>query len=120
MRSAKSGKPFSFLLEFLLVVLFFALASMVCMQLFAGSIRLHKEDALRQRALEYAQDFIEEARFGDARVFYLNERFEDEETGIYRAELLKDAKGPGCWVLSLAHEDSVLVELSFYRKEKGQ
>lgn len=50
---------FSFLMEFLIILLFFALSATICVRLYSASYAMNSKANQEKLALEYAQNYIE-------------------------------------------------------------
>lgn len=111
MRQIDTSKPFSFFLEFLLVLFFFALSSMIVLRVYTQARTVQLEDHERLQALAYAQNQIEDPGLLQEGTYQLDKNLEQQGT-YYTVVVQEDDQGIGTF--SVRKGDTVLVSLSYY------
>lgn len=86
-----AGKPNSFLMEMLLVLLFFAISAAIVLQLFASAYRKGRESTVKNEAMLYAQTVLEQIHVkNDPVAFLTTEKGFAAEKGHYTLLLDED------------------------------
>ena len=94
-----SGKTNSFLLEMILMILFFSVSAAVILQLFASSHNIQKQSSSKNEALLYAQTLAEEFKASGQNLLartseqteerYLDENWQEtgKDNAVYTAQI---------------------------------
>ena len=94
-----SGKANSFLLEMILMILFFSVSAAVILQLFASAHNIQKQSSSKNEALLYAQTLAEEFKTSESNLLtstseqtqerYLDENWQESEKdrAVYTAQI---------------------------------
>lgn len=81
-----SSHTFSFLLEFVIILFFFAISSLLCIQLFTSAIHINTVSNEKKELLEYAENYIETKDVNES-TYYLNSNFKESKKGIYKVSI---------------------------------
>ncbi len=77
MSTQENSRTSLFLMELIIVILFFAIASAVCLRLFVGAHLLSEKDKDLSHALVWAQDLSESFYGCDGRILHMKSLYED-------------------------------------------
>ena len=109
----KNRTSFSFLLEYLFVILFIAISSVITVRIFVLSYHMCDISLRKKEALEYAQNYIEKGEYRIEQKL-LNSDFESDENGDYLFVLKKKEDSDKAFELTINYKEEELIDLSFY------
>lgn len=116
MKNIENSKPFSFFLEFLLVLFFFAISMMIVFRIYTQAALTHREDAQRLQALTYARTQIQNEDALVPGTYGLSEDMK-KEGSFYQVVIKEEDSGYGTF--SVYKGETELVVLTYFSKGEG-
>lgn len=110
-----SAKSIFFLMELCIVILFFSLASAICVSVYAKSSVLNDQANARKQALIYAQNTIDDLQNQNFLEdhYRLNENFQVSADGVYEVSIKEVAEGGE---LTILYKEKEIVSIAFALK----
>lgn len=112
----KPMHSFSFLMEFLIILLFFALSATICVRLYSASYAMNSKANQEKLALEYAQNYIESNQAFEPKTFYVDKNFKEGKEKVYKVTIVYQAKENPHYVLTIRKASQKLLSLTFYKE----
>lgn len=117
MRKIEASKPFAFFLELLLAIFFFAISSMIILQVYASAIQKNQLDDDKRKAMLFAQNVIE----GEKDLQMIKTSYDKdfkEEGDYFQVEIEESNERFPHYILYIWKDKELLVEYTLYTGEK--
>lgn len=114
---AATTKSISFLMEFVIVLCFFCIASIICISIYTNSYRLNQEANHGKKALVYAQNYIEghDGEKIEEKQYYLDEKWnESKSEKAYQVKIIREED---TYKIAIFENEQELLSLPFTQLE---
>lgn len=112
-------KSVSFLVEFLIVILFFAIIAAVCVRIYGKAYSMNDIAQSKEQALNYAENYVEtnSEKSNEPTAYYLNDDF--KKTSDAHSYLVTVGQDKIYKYIKIEKGETLLVKLRFYTSKAG-